>query len=635
MNKGKVIDIQKKYAVVMNDQMAYEKIEKRNGLSVGKEIYYFEEDLYKEIKRPGKKYFLVAAVLFMMLFIQPLLVAEEAYGYISVDINPSIQLEVDRDLQVLAVEAINYDGETIIEEEWTGKDAKEVITLIIEETKISGLLNDTRDFVLVSYYFNDDDSTSELNLLRALDELFNDKAHDYEVAVIKSDAINLAEAKEAKESIGKQIVNKKMDTEVEDLLTARESIKKDQDFKIYKKEINDNDTDEILEDNPGHKNEKNPIFVERDDRSRVMKKNSNNINNDDYDDEDDYDDDEYSDDYKSKGKMITLSEAKAIALGLVNGKVVKIDRDGDTGEGEYEITIRLKEKEHEIIIDGLTGKVTKHEIDSEKSGNKNNKDNSNNKIMERKSIEAIVHKEISGHGEIIDFNFDEDDGEYEIEVKFDDKIHDIKINGITGEIIEHEIENMDKDHNEENNNKNNKKNNNKNQIMGRKSIEEIVYREISDHGEIIEFNFDEDDGEYEIEVKFDDKIHDIKINGFTGEIIEHEIERIDKDHNHKGNEAYNNNNNNNNNNSSKNNQVMGRKSIEAIVFREIGDHGEIIEFNFDEEDGEYEIEVTFDDKIHDIKINGFTGEIIEHETEDVDQEDDMRESEEFEDEKEE
>src|SRR6056297_2645871 len=135
MNKGKVIDIQNKYVVVMNDQMTYDKIEKKNGLSLGKEIYYFEEDLYKESKQPVKKYFLVAAVLFMMLFIQPLLVAEEAYGYISVDINPSVALEVNKSLEVLSIEAINDDAKLIINDQWLGKSARDVIDLIIEETK--------------------------------------------------------------------------------------------------------------------------------------------------------------------------------------------------------------------------------------------------------------------------------------------------------------------------------------------------------------------------------------------------------------------------------------------------------------------------------------------------------------------
>jgi len=398
MNKGKVIDIQKKYVVVMNDQMTYEKIKKKEGLSLGKEIYYFEEDLYKVSKQPVKKYFLVAAVLFMMLFIQPLLVAEEAYGYISVDINPSIELQVNKDLDVLSIEAINEDAKVYMKDEWIGKPAKEVINLIIEETRNKGVLNNERDFVLVSYYFNDEDSTSEKVFVQSLDELFNNKPHDYEVAVIKSDSETYSEAKEAKESLGKQVVNKKMNTKVEDLLAARTSIEKDEDFKIYKR-----DSEDVSDD----------IDDEREQKS-------------------------------TSKSVIGRKAAEGFAFDHIGGQGQVIDFSFENDdEKKYEFEILFNGKVYHIEMKAFNGEVINYKIeDFDDLNDEKENQESSKKMIGRKAAEDKAFDVIGGQGKIIDFDVDKDDdkAEYSFEIIFDGKIHEIEINGFTGEVMEYEVD---------------------------------------------------------------------------------------------------------------------------------------------------------------------------------------------------
>lgn len=656
MNKGKVIDIQNKYVVVMNDQMTYDKIEKKNGLSLGKEIYYFEEDLYKESKQPVKKYFLVAAVLFMMLFIQPLLVAEEAYGYISVDINPSIELQVNKDLDVLAIEAINEDGKTYIKEEWIGKPAKEVINFIIEETKRKGILNTERNFVLVSYYFNDEDPTSEEVFVQSLDELFNEKIHDYEVAVIKSDAETYTGAKEANESLGKHVVNKKMNEKVEDLLAVKASIEEDEDFKIYKDSQNEDKeiaNEKSNEDNPGRKNEKNPIFGDRDDVSGLNKENDDvdkdiEIDEEDIDVEDreEKDDDE---DFRQTRKMITPPEAKAIALDLIKGRIVKVKLDRDNSEAEYEIDIIMAEEIHELIIDGFTGEVISHEIeeaddedynednngknkgpdkdddadDEKENGKPNNKGKSS---INRKAAEAIAYKILGGKGEILDFDFDRDDStaEYTIEIQLNGNIHEMKIDGFTGDLLDHEIEVIEpEDDNEAIETSEDNDDEPLENIINRKDAEKIAFDKIGGHGEIIDYDFDEDQPEYTFEIKWENKIYEIQMNGFTGEVIEYVID--DQEENDQNEDEDNDNleKDNHGKNHGKSQNVLLREAIETIAREFV--NGEIIELSIEEADDEsveYQVIIENEEYIHELLIDGLTGEIIEHEKNPIDDEDD-------------
>ncbi|MGM0380236.1 MAG: anti-sigma-I factor RsgI family protein [Bacillota bacterium] len=274
MKKGKVVEIKENFAVVLNEDMAYEKIKKKENLKIGKDIYYFKEDKYIVKSIPFKKYFLVAA-LFLILFIPPLMNIDKTYGYISLDINPSIQLEVDKNLKTLDIKALNDDGDSIIKKKWIGKDAKVVIENIINETEDKGILNEDRDFVLLSYYLEDEDKTSEEKLIKDFDEIFKSKEKKYEVAIVKSDDKSFEKSKEENTTIGRATLNKKIKENSNDLMEVKEKIKKDKSFKVYQKQKN-NKKDKIKEKQDNKKENK----IEKKDKSEKKDKfeNGNNIN---------------------------------------------------------------------------------------------------------------------------------------------------------------------------------------------------------------------------------------------------------------------------------------------------------------------------------------------------------------------
>ncbi|MDM8533855.1 hypothetical protein QUF55_04030 [Clostridiaceae bacterium HSG29] len=233
MNKGKVIEINSKYAVLLNDNMNYEKIKYKKELILGSSVYYFKEDLYVKKQKHFSKIAIAAAILFMMVFIQPQTIDPIAFGYVSVDINPSVQMEVDKDLNVIKVEAKNEDAESIIKDEWIGKNFEEVIEEIIEIAQDKGILNETRDFILVSYYFEDEDIESEKKFEDGMNNLYENRDKQFEMAVVKSDEETIKESKNNGESFGRKTIRKKIDKEVSDLLDIKEDIKKNRDVTVY------------------------------------------------------------------------------------------------------------------------------------------------------------------------------------------------------------------------------------------------------------------------------------------------------------------------------------------------------------------------------------------------------------------
>jgi hypothetical protein len=234
MKKGKVIEINSKYAIVMNTDMSYEKINCNNELKLGKSIYYFKEDLYKESRKNYKNVIIAAAMFFMILFIQPLALKPVTFGYISVDINPSIQLEIDKNLDVTKVEAKNKDAIDIVKNEWVGQNSKVVIDEIIKAAQSKGILNETRDFVLVSYYFDDDEDKNIENIFKeSVNDLYDSSNKEFEIAVIEANSEFVKKPKKSDESIGRQTMNKEMNKKVIDLLEVKDQVKQNKKFTIY------------------------------------------------------------------------------------------------------------------------------------------------------------------------------------------------------------------------------------------------------------------------------------------------------------------------------------------------------------------------------------------------------------------
>jgi uncharacterized membrane protein YkoI len=133
---------------------------------------------------------------------------------------------------------------------------------------------------------------------------------------------------------------------------------------------------------------------------------------------------------------------------------------------------------------------------------------------------------------------------------------------------------------------------------------------------------------YVIKVHQDQEIHEIIIDAFTGEIINHTVE--EDSNNNELNEVKENDDeekkekedkDKENEEKGSNNQsggIIGRKAAKKNALESLGDQGKIIDFDFDRDDGEaeYEFEVMADGKIHKIIINAFTGEVTSHDVED-------------------
>ena len=121
----------------------------------------------------------------------------------------------------------------------------------------------------------------------------------------------------------------------------------------------------------------------------------------------------------------------------------------------------------------------------------------------------------------------------------------------------------------------------------------------------VELDQDDDEAEYEIEIIKDGKKYDVEIDGYTGKVLDLEVDD-DSDSPDTG------------------GVIMGGNIIsrdEAIrIALSITEGGTIssVELDQDDDEVEYEIEIIKDGKKYDIEIDGYTGKVLDFEVEDDD-----------------
>lgn len=140
---------------------------------------------------------------------------------------------------------------------------------------------------------------------------------------------------------------------------------------------------------------------------------------------------------------ITAGEAKKIALKQVQGNIVGFEYDGDDFTPHYEIEVVKDNEKVEVKVDAKTGasKITERKT----IHHKNHVTNEQNKpvtapkdlISPEKAIEIAQAK---AKGVVVKMELDEDDNnmQYEIEIRNGKTEYDFEIDATTGAILKYE-----------------------------------------------------------------------------------------------------------------------------------------------------------------------------------------------------
>lgn len=114
--KAIVMEIKEEYIIVMTDDASLVRIKKRGSLKEGDTIIFLEDDILKNSKKIKGISSIIVPFMYiasiLMIIVLPNL-SKKNYAVVTLDINPSIQLNIDKSKTIIKVLKLNKDAEKI------------------------------------------------------------------------------------------------------------------------------------------------------------------------------------------------------------------------------------------------------------------------------------------------------------------------------------------------------------------------------------------------------------------------------------------------------------------------------------------------------------------------------------------
>lgn len=172
MKKGIVMEIHRKYAILLSKNGNFEKgIILTEGTEIGDEVIYqpvYEKSGWKRCWEKSHHTVRLSAIfiLALLLFGFPLYKKgvgdTETHAYIAIDINPSVELELNEDLLVTDVSALNESACQLMDEVngIQNEPVASVLASIVDESEDKGFAD--RKTMIVGISYEDQDSEGEV-----------------------------------------------------------------------------------------------------------------------------------------------------------------------------------------------------------------------------------------------------------------------------------------------------------------------------------------------------------------------------------------------------------------------------------------------------------------------------------------
>ncbi|WLV25486.1 anti-sigma factor domain-containing protein [Aciduricibacillus chroicocephali] len=195
MSKGLVMEKHRKYMIVLTSDGMFQKAVPQDCAELGEEVDF--EPLTEKrrklvlpsIGRFGIPVGIAAAVI-LLLIVMPFFPQPgkelKTYAYVSIDINPSIELQVDESMRVKKLTPLNEDAKTVQASlgDYKGEDIAKVVDDIMIKSEEKDLTAHGKKMLVGVSYANSKDS-DKASVLDHLRDFFRTDAPDWKVASYK------------------------------------------------------------------------------------------------------------------------------------------------------------------------------------------------------------------------------------------------------------------------------------------------------------------------------------------------------------------------------------------------------------------------------------------------------------------
>jgi Anti-sigma factor N-terminus len=224
VKKGIVMELHRKYIIVMTSDGSFAKAHTIDNVVIGSEVNFEPVAKKPFINTIRENLFTLRVVAMACIFLIALIPlymmvdGDTAYAYVDIDINPSIELEIDDDLEVSEITPLNDDAVSLLEEigDLRGKKLAQVIEVIMTTSENRGLVNASKN-VLVGVHYTDEENEQDKQVLEIIDRHFSEEESDWEVVTVEIPEEIRETAEENKQSMNEALANSFEDEKVDEV----------------------------------------------------------------------------------------------------------------------------------------------------------------------------------------------------------------------------------------------------------------------------------------------------------------------------------------------------------------------------------------------------------------------------------
>ena len=160
MKKGIVLEVHDDYVTMLTPDGEFLKSRKQRGqLDIGEETIFFPLHMGAEEKGKLASFFkmkwaivtlLTATVLILSFY--PKYINNQVYAYVSLDVNPSLELGLNKNMKVISIDAFNDEGKLLLPRlgKWKNEDLSKVSSDIMQLIRQDGYLKSSANVVIAS-----------------------------------------------------------------------------------------------------------------------------------------------------------------------------------------------------------------------------------------------------------------------------------------------------------------------------------------------------------------------------------------------------------------------------------------------------------------------------------------------------
>ncbi|MFP4698093.1 MAG: anti-sigma factor domain-containing protein [Eubacteriales bacterium] len=276
--KGLIMDINKKDIIILTAEGSFEKIKNKyaNNIGIGEEI---DTNMVLKDTKFRKKYllrYIAALTVCCFILLSGFAFYHKPYGYINVDINPSVEMTYNYFGKVIKVKALNEDGDKILGKlkNFNGNDVEGAIEKVIMEARNQEYIsNNTDDLVVVTVV----DERNRVNENKVVNEVRESKNIQglIDVELLEGTKEEHKEAKEKGKLTAEVIIENKLNEINQEKQSEKLSNVKMKKYERIAEQFNKKDKGNNEVENPS---ENNKSKVEDKKSSKDEEGNENNSN---------------------------------------------------------------------------------------------------------------------------------------------------------------------------------------------------------------------------------------------------------------------------------------------------------------------------------------------------------------------